>query len=90
VTLSEPGDVSMRGSFFVTSGPSFPIGPFTRDVRANVPVRIRIRISRKVKRAVKRGARRGKETRGALTTVGRDSACFKNRSHSDRLFKLVP
>lgn len=104
VTLNEPGDVSLRGSFTVGVPPpikpgdpnpkpypgGFLFGPLRADVRANVPARIRIPVSRKAKRLVKRGARRGKETRGGVVTIGRDSACFKNRAHSSRQFRLVP
>jgi len=91
VTLDEPGDVEVHGSILVGSArPAFTFGPLFRDVSANVPIRIRIPITRRARRLVKRGARRGKPIRGILATNGRDTACFRNRSHSDRIFKVVP
>ena len=93
VTMNEPGDFSFRGSVAVgvpRPGRSFLIGPTTRDLRANVAVRIKIPIPRKFKPMIKRAARRGVETRGGYVGVGRDNACFPNRFHSRRSFTIVP
>ena len=93
VTMNEPGDFTFRGSVSVgypRPGRVFLFGPFERELRANVPVRIRIPISASFKRKIKRAARRGVETRGGYAGVGRDEACFKNRFHSSRSFTLVP
>ena len=69
---------------------TFLYGPIRRNVKANVSVRIKIPLTRRARRAVKRGARRGKKTRASIVTIGRDSACFRNRAHSTRLFELTP
>ena len=93
VTMNEPGDFSFRGSVAVgvpRPGRTFLIGPTTRDLRANVTIRIRIRIPARFKRMIKRAARRGIQTRGGYVGVGRDNACFPNRFHSRRIFTLVP
>jgi hypothetical protein len=93
VTMNEPGDFSFRGSVAVgrpRPGRTFLFGPFQRELRANVPVRIRITIPPRFKPMIKRAARRGIETRGGYAGVGRDKACFKNRFHSSRSFTLVP
>jgi len=91
VTLSEPGDVSLHGSVLIGSArPVGVFGPLVRDVRANVPVRVKIPISRRTKRLVKRGARHRKLTRLILATNGRDRACFRNNAHSDRQVTLLP
>jgi hypothetical protein len=91
VTMNEPGDFTFRGSYRIgLSRVGVLFGPFERELRANVPVRIRIPISASFKRKIKRAARRGVETRGGYAGVGRDKACFKNRFHSSRSFTLVP
>lgn len=91
VTMNEPGDFTFRGSYSI--GPSrvgLTFGPIRRDLRANIPVRIRIPVSPRFKRMVKRAARRGVVTRGGYVGIGRDNACFPNRFHSSRSFALVP
>ena len=91
VTMSEPGDFTFRGSYGIgLSRVGVLFGPFERELRANVPVRIRIPISASFKRKIKRAARRGVVTRGGYAGVGRDKACFPNRSHSRRSFTIVP
>jgi hypothetical protein len=91
VTMNEPGDFTFRGSYRIgLSRVGVLFGPFDRELRANVPVRIRIPISASFKRKIKRAARRGIVTRGGYAGVGRDKACFKNRFHSSRSFTLVP
>ena len=93
VTMNEPGDFTFRGSFFVgypRPSTTFLFGPFKRELRTNVTVRIRIPIPARFKRMIKRAGRRGIETRGGYAGVGRDKACFKNRFHSKRTFTLVP
>ena len=91
VTMNEPGDFTFRGSIAVgypRPSTTFLFGPISRDLRANVTVRLRIPIPARFKRMIKR--RRGVETRGGYAGVGRDNACFKNRFHSSRNFTLVP
>jgi hypothetical protein len=93
VTMNEPGDFTFRGTVSVGQprpGRVFLFGPFERELRANIPVRVRIPITASFKRKIKRAARRGVETRGGYAGVGRDKACFKNRFHSSRSFTLVP
>jgi hypothetical protein len=90
VAMNEPGDFTFRGSYSVGQARGFIFGPIRRDLRANVPVRIRIPVSPRFKRTIKRAARRGVETRGGYVGVGRDNACFPNRFHSSRSFTLVP
>jgi len=91
VTLDEPGEVELHGSFITARGrPLFVFGPLRREVRSNVTVRFRIPISRRATRKVKRDARRGKATRAVLATNGRDRACFRNVTHSDRVIAVVP
>ena len=91
VTMNEPGDFTFRGAVsvgFPRPSTTFLFGPISRDLRANVTVRIRIPIPARFKRMIKR--RRGVETRGGYAGVGRDKACVKNRFHSSRSFTLVP
>jgi hypothetical protein len=91
VTMNEPGDFTFRGSIAVgypRPSTTFLFGPISRDLRANVTVRIRIPIPARFKRMIKR--RRGVKVRGGYAGVGRDNACFKNRFHSSRSFTLVP
>ena len=93
VTMNEPGDFTFRGSFSVgypRPSTSFLFGPISRDLRANVTVRIRIPIRREDEANGQARGRRGAETRGGYVGVGRDNACFKNRFHSSRSFTLVP
>jgi hypothetical protein len=99
VTLSEAGDVNLRGSIVAgdlrrrTSGPipnAFVYGPIRRDVKARTPTRIAIPLSRRARRAVKRAAKRGEQSVGYVVTIGRDDACFRNRAHSSRHVRLVP
>jgi hypothetical protein len=91
VTMNEPGDFTFRGSYRIgLSRVGVLFGPFERELRANIPVRIRIPISASFKRKIKRAARRGVETSGGYAGIGRDNACFKNRFHSSRSFTLVP
>lgn len=91
VTMNEPGDFTFRGAMAVgypRPSTSFLFGPISRDLRANVTVRIRIPIPARIKRLVKRNP--GARTHGGYRGVGRDNACFKNRFHSSRSFTLVP
>lgn len=91
VTMNEPGDFTFRGAVsvgFPRPSTTFLFGPISRDLRANVTVRIRIPIPARFKRMIRR--RRGVETRGGYAGVGRDKACVKNRFHSSRSFTLVP
>ena len=91
VTMNEPGDFTFRGSMAVgypRPSTSFLFGPISRDLRANVTVRIRIPIPARIKRLVKRNP--GARTYGGYRGVGRDKACFKNRFHSSRNFTLEP
>jgi hypothetical protein len=93
VTMNEPGDFSFRGSVIIGQagpGQAFLFGPISRDLRANVTIRIRIRIPQRFKSMIKRAARRGVGARGGYAGVGRDRACFPNRFHSKRIFTLVP
>jgi hypothetical protein len=99
ITLSEDGDVNLRGSIVAgdirrrTSGPipnAFFYGPIRRDVKAGAPTRIPIPLPRKARRAVRRAAKRGEQSVGYVVTIGRDDACFRNRAHSSRQVKLVP
>jgi hypothetical protein len=99
ITLSEAGDVNLRGSIVAgkirrrTTGPipnGFVYGPIRRDVKARIATRIPIPLPRKARRAVKRAAKRGEDSVGYVVTIGRDNACFKNRAHSSRQVKLVP
>ena len=70
VTMNEPGDFTFRGSVavgFPRPSTSFLFGPISRDLRANVTVRIRIPIPARFKRMIKRRPRR----RGARRLRGR-------------------
>lgn len=89
VTSNEPGDFRGLGSYGWSSrgGVRFRLDAV---LRANVTTRIRIPIGAKAKRMIRRAARRGVETRGGYRAVGRDDACYPNRSHSSRFFTLVP
>jgi hypothetical protein len=94
--LNEDGDVNVRGSAVVNHSrrnrqvASMIWGPIRRDVKANVPVRVRIPLTAAFRRAVKRYARRGFEAKGYAVTIGRDMNCSPNRAHSSRAYDLTP
>jgi hypothetical protein len=91
VTMNEPGDITVRGGYIVDGqrlGVSY--GPIRRDLRAGVTARIVLPVPAKTKRLVKRAARRGRAAHGSAVSIGRDNACFPNRYHSSRSFRLVP
>jgi hypothetical protein len=91
VTMDEQGDVTVRGGYIVDGQrQGVPFGPIRRVLRASVTARIRLPIPATTKRGIKRAARRGRAARGSAVSIGRDNACFFNRFHSSRSFKLVP
>jgi hypothetical protein len=91
VTMNEPGDITVRGGYIVDGQrQGVPYGPIRRDLRTGVTARITLPIPATTKRMIKRAARRGRAAHGSAVSVGRDNACFFNRFHSSRSFKLVP